>query len=257
MIRMNQGNSGGDDSDKSSTDSTDLFPEIDTNVRESSQLDNPSAEKTSGMFTENRDVENSIRLGIVHGLRDRVAELRVEIQENLDRESIHPLNMPFGEVGIGLFEIHVLSLSFFESASLIVFEWALEVDAKPTDTLLEYYRDVHQEEGESILKDTTTREEEITIVSDYLQENGTAGQYQSILLRAGIIEKDLHDRIYKVRQRRNALVHQPTSLVEINDNDKLLSYILDCIRLVDGVLDTVEEEVPTDPAFYPYFVERD
>jgi len=255
---MNEGSSGGDDSDENTTDSTDPFPEIDLDIRESSQSDNSSTDKISGVqIDKNRDIENSIRLCIVHGLRDRVEELRIEIQENLDRESMHPLKMPFGEVGIGLFEIHVLSVSFFEAASLILFEWALEVDAEPTDTLLNYYRNEHHDDGESILADTETRDEAIAAVSDYLQEEGAAWQYQSILLRAGIIEKDLHDRIYEVKERRNDFVHQPLSMIRINDNDEVLSCILDCIRMVDEVLDSVEEEVPTDTAFYPYFVERD
>lgn len=255
---MNERDSGGDNSDENTTDNTDPSPETDLNTRRSSQPDDFSADGISGeRIGKNRDIENSIRLCIVHGLRDRVEELGNEIQENLDRESMHPLGMPFGEVATGLFEIHVLSLSFFESASLILFEWALEVDAEPTDTLLNYYRNGNHDDGESILVDATTREEEIAVVSDYLQEEGAAWQYQSILLRAGIIEKDLHDRIYEVKERRNEIVHQPRSMMEIDNNDEVLSRILDCIQVVDEVLDTVKKEVPTNTAFYPYFVERD
>jgi hypothetical protein len=254
---MNEEDSNQDDSSKETPNNADSLPDQDVEVRGSLNSEDFSADTPpEEQIVQNRDIKNSIRLCNVHGLHDRVEELRIEIQESLDRESMHPLGMPFGDVGIGLFEIHALSLSFFEAASMILFDWALEVDAEPTDTMLSYYQNEHQYRGRNILTGSEGREEAISIVSDHIQENGTAGQYQSILLRAGIIEKELHDRIYEVREKRNEFVHQPQSMIEIDDKDKMLSCILACSQMVNQVLDTVEEEVPTNTAFYPYFVEQ-
>jgi hypothetical protein len=198
----------------------------------------------------NADVRNAIYLRFVEGLAERVEALAKSIQDDLDQDSDTPLDIPLGSVGIGLFELHAVTISFFEASGWILTTWVMDVEETRADTLITYYS---EHDYYDFLEAVDTKEEKFTAIRDYLQNDATAYDYQQILSQMGIIEQGLNDVIHDVRTSRGDYIHNPIEFMSITNVDEVLSIISNCIRISKGVENIMERELPVESAFYDMF----
>lgn len=208
----------------------------------------------NGVSIRNIGMFNAVELSFIQGLRERVNQIAETIQENLDRDGGRPIEMPVGEVGIGLFELHVMAQSFFESCSTSLGIWALQMENDLCDQILGYI----QENGEiDVLDDVNSYDDQVIAVNKYLLEESGMFMYQEMWSDLGILDPDLNDMLHNVRDRRNDYVHSPLSLTHIEDAAQVISIISECVTVVNSVQEWMESELPVDERFYSMFVDKD
>jgi predicted transcriptional regulator len=203
---------------------------------------------------ENLDSKNAMRLRFVEGLSERVIELAEEIQKNTIKDDGAPIEIPLGRVGVGLFEVYTMTVSFFESASWILADWALQVDVPARDDFIDFYRN---ESDSNVLEGCTTRDEEINAVSDYLRENGTSYEIIEMFSYANVIDADMVDTLHQVRMSRNEYIHNPLRFRQVRSDDEVLSMIAECVTVIEEVENLLQNELPVDDAFYSMFPKDD
>jgi hypothetical protein len=199
---------------------------------------------------KNIDSRNAVQLRFIEGLGERVEVLAKSIQDDLDQESDTPLDIPLGSVGIGLFELHAVTIAFVEASGWILTTWMMDVEEPRADTLITYYS---EHDRYDFLEGNKTEEEKFSAIRKHLRDGSSAYQYQQIFSQMGIIEDELNDVIHDVRMSRNDYIHNPIEFMNITDVDEVLSVISNCIRISKSVEDVMERELPVDNAFYDIF----
>lgn len=204
-----------------------------------------------GGSVRNVGMFSAAELSFIQGLRDRVNQIAETIQEHLDRDGGRPIGMPVGEVGIGLFELHVMTASFFESCSTTLGLWALQMENDLCDDMLAY---IQQDDKIDILDGVNHYQGQLVAVSEFFLEKSNMFMYLSMWLELGILNPDLKDMLHNVRERRNNYVHRPLVLTHIEDADEVISIISECITVVNLVQEWMESELPVDEGFYSILV---
>lgn len=205
-----------------------------------------------GGSIRNIGMYNAAELTFIQGLRERVNQIAETLQEHLDRNGERPIKMPVGEVGIGLFELHIMTASFFESCSTTLGVWALQMENDLCDYILAYIQ-----QNEEILDSVGSYQDQLVSVNEFLLEKSNMFMYLSMWSEIGILDSNLKDKLHNVRNRRNEYVHGPLALTNIEDTDEVLSIVSECVTVVNMVQEWIESELPVDEKFYSMFRGRE
>lgn len=191
--------------------------------------------------------ENAVFYLFLQGLSGRVEQISSDVQENLDRSETTRVDLPLGEVGIDLFQIHALTISYFEASSYLIVTDKLRRPSVPIQPFVDYYDSTPWKE---VVEDHMGHEETIQAIYSDLEEEANAGQYQHMLDRAGLIDSTLFDLVDNVREARNTYIHNPMLMVDIAGHKQVIEMVAMCISMITEIEELLEQELEIDWTIY-------
>ncbi|WP_135304834.1 hypothetical protein [Haloarcula amylovorans] len=212
--------------------------------------DHPLVKQTGKAHIQRRvepTAENAVFFLFLQGLSDSVERISSDVQENLDRGETTRVDLPLGEVGIGLFQIHALTISYFEASSYLLVTDKLRRSGVPIQPFVDYYDSTPWKE---VVEDHMNHEETIQAIYSDLEEKANAGQYQHMLDRADLIDSTLFDLVDDVREARNTYIHNPMLMVEIAGHKQVIEMIAKCISVITEIEELLEQELEIDWTIY-------
>jgi hypothetical protein len=214
--------------------------------------DHPLVQETGQRHSSSRMAPvpgNTIRYLFIEGMSERVRELSEELQQEVRENGNNNTELPISDIGLRLYEIHAMALSFFEASSYLLTRDCLRRGNEPSDGIRQWYKESDKDNIQWGMSSEGVLE---AILTD-LEENATAAQYQSMLYQAGLLDDHLNDVVYQVRTTRNDFTHNPLRLMRVFDDDEILDMIIDCIGVAEGIEDLLDSELETDESIYRAF----
>lgn len=192
---------------------------------------------------------NTIRYLFIEGMSERVRELSEELQQEVRENGNNNTELPISDIGLKLYEIHAMAVSFFEASSYLLTRDVLRRGNEASDGIREWYKQKDRDDIRWGMSSDAVLE---AILTD-LEENATAGQYQSMLYQADLLNDHLNDVVYKVRSTRNDFTHNPLRLMRVFEDDEILDMIVNCIAVAEGIEGLLDNELETDDSIYRAF----
>jgi hypothetical protein len=192
-------------------------------------------------------VKDAIAIGTLEGLASQIKGDRKEILKLLPESEGPPIQIPPGELGYKLFQIHVVTVSYTEAAGDILLrhhvstgqEWA------PTD-LIQWA--AHKDRIGASLTESGDLDEQLSIVHEWATKK--VSRLILALLQADIIDGPTYQQMDAVRERRNDFIHSAHTLAvnDFGDNQDIRDAIDECESSV-SVLGEKLEDVPRNPVY--------
>lgn len=200
-----------------------------------------------------QNVKNAVR--IVAGLdplNDRIEELESTAEELFleGQQGDPPTVLEYSTL---LHEIHSLSLSYFEGATVQLCRHYLETRNAPVEDILQGINKsiVHPQTGESVeygkrgLADDVVSEypdkieDQCEEILQYIENLGLGGK-KRLLYEAGFSTRELAKAYERVKDRRNSYIHTPEDLLEVRSvttigGGELLAYELSNMPVEDMI----------------------
>ena len=203
---------------------------------------------TGGPIIMNHDVKNAARIAFLQGITSRVEQLSEELQNEVGREDQRPVGVPLDEVGAKLFELHTLTISYVESVGEIFCQWSLKVNSNHSEEILNFFRE-ESDKHDIDFSSRMTRQEEVEAIQNELPEL-TAYHYIEIFHFTNQIDSVVNSNLHEARMTRNDFIHDPISLISVEDPDEVLSMIINCLHGTQAIKQMLDRDLPINDGMY-------
>jgi hypothetical protein len=158
-------------------------------------------------------VIRAFAIATLEGLGEQMEQESEKILNSVDENEETPINIPPGETEYGLFQIHVLTISYVEGAGEVLFRHHINIEDNWNASALIGWASHEDRAGEN-LGELDSREEQLWTVFDWA--TGNVKQLSLALLQAEVIRNNMYQAINETRDRRNNLVHR-AHLMAVDD----------------------------------------
>lgn len=197
------------------------------------------------------DVKNALSLAFLDGFHNEIHRLHGELREQREEaeDDDLPMEFSFGGVGLKTYEIHSLTVSYFEAGvSILCFHHLqneTEEGAKIVEWMLEN-RDRALDEnsevpyGTQIMEWLDGRRASLADKAHLMDETGLLG----------------HDKVKRVKTQRHSFLHSPLEILYISDWDDLMNMADRCVTVVDDMDERLYQDIDLH-AFYPTLTDKE
>lgn len=222
--------------------------------------DHPLVQET-GQYHIEREIdpvlENTILLFFSERLSDYLQELAMKLREGVNDSEDIRWEIPFGSLGIDLYQMHTMSISYFEAgAYLFVSDYLVQ---HPHSDGSKRLVDAIYERKEHVLKESQSYEERLQSAHQRIQTDDhlRAGFYKFVLDEAGFLNEQEVEALKGVNDVRGDFVHDSFGLVGITEKEPVLTMVNNCDLLVNTISDLLHDYVEYDSNFYETFRRKD
>lgn len=187
------------------------------------------------------DVIDAIAIATLEGLADHIVDDGESILETCENTEVSPISIPPKQLGYKLFQIHVVTTSYAESAAEILLRHHMRVvDGWNPRYLIKWAS--HKDRVGDELPETDDFDQKINKIHQWA--TGSVKRLSLVLKHAEIIDDTLYRDLDNVRNRRNNFTHSVATLA-INDfgnSEDVRDSVKECLSVVSGLgkeIDTV------------------
>lgn len=198
-------------------------------------------------------LENTVLIFFSERLGNYVRGLARNLKEDINDRGDIKWEVPFGPVGIDLYQLHTMSISYFEiGAYLFVSDYLRHHPYSPGSKRL---LDAIYERKGHLLTETQDYDERLRNAYHRIQtdDNLGVGFYRFILEDSEFLNEPERKALKDVNETRGDFVHDSFGLVGINEKQPVLEMVNDCQLLLEGVSDLLHEYTEYDSDFYEVF----
>lgn len=201
----------------------------------------------------NQDLIDTMAIATLEGLADNLADDGETILEMCENTNANPISIPPEQLGYKLFQIHVVTISYTESAAEIILRYHMRAESEwNTEYLIEWAS------SENRVGDEITRTDDFDQKINKIYEWATMGvkPLSLVLKHADIIDNSLYKDLNNIRERRNNLIHSAASLAinEFSDGDDVRDSVKQCLSVVSGLGEELNR-IPRHPIYDNYTTE--
>lgn len=194
-----------------------------------------------------REMEDAIAIGTLKGLATQIENEGQEILNVLPESEGPPIDLPPGELGYKLFQMHVVTVSYAEAAGEILFRHHARIGRGWNPTALTQWASHEKRLGVSLTEHDTLAEQ-LPMVYKWATEK--VSRLLLALLQAEVIEDSLYQQLDKVRERRNNFIHSAHTLAvnDFGDKRDVRDAVDECLSGI-SILGTQLEDVSRNPVY--------
>lgn len=192
-------------------------------------------------------MKDAIAIGTLEGLSSQIKDDGAEILKSLPESEGPPIQIPPGELGYKLFQIHVVSVSYTEAAGEILLREYARTGQEWNPTQLIQWAAHKERVGES-LTESEDFDEQLSMVYEWATEK--VSRLTLALLQGEIINDSTYQQIDAVRERRNNFIHSAHTLAvnDFGDNQDIRDAIDECEYTISALGEKLED-VPRNPVY--------
>jgi len=194
---------------------------------------------------------NSIALAFLDGFYSRVKELHSELVEEREESEGDdlPIEISFGGVGMKTYQIHSLTVSYFEAVTPLLCFHHLHNSTEEGDEILDW-----MDENRDFVFDEDSEESKQSQTMEWLNgRTSSITDVATMLDETGLLE---HDEIKRVRTERHNFLHSPLEMLYISDWEDIISMSERCVQVMDDLDERVIEDINLHPV-YGVMTDRD
>ncbi|QLG50668.1 hypothetical protein [Natrinema halophilum] len=197
------------------------------------------------------DVKNALSLAFLDGFHNEVHRLHDELQQEWEEaeDDDLPMEFSFGGVGLKTYELHSLTVSYFEAGVPILCFHHFRNETEEGYQILEWMEenrnraldeDSEEPYGTQIMQWLNSRRSSITDMARLMDETGLLS----------------HDKVKRVRSHRHDFLHSPLQILYISGWEDLLKMSERCITVVDDLDERLYQDIDLH-AFYPTLTDKE
>lgn len=185
-------------------------------------------------FQFTSDVIDAFAIATLEGLADNLADDGETILEMCESTDANPISIPPGQLGYKLFQMHVVTTSYAESAAGIILRHHMRVESGwNTEYLIEWAS--HKDRvGDEVAK-INDFDQKINKIREWAA--GSVKRLSLVLKHADIIDNSFYKDLDNVRDRRNNFIHSAATLTinDFSNSDDVRDSVKECISVVSGL----------------------
>ena len=196
---------------------------------------------------------DTMAIATLEGLADNLVDDGETILEMCESTDTNPISIPPGQLGYKLFQIHVVTISYTESAAGIILRHHMRAESEwNTEHLIEWASSENRV-GDKITK-IDDFDQKINEICEWA--NRSVKKRSKVLDHADIIDQSLYDDLNNVRKRRNSFIHSAETLAinDFSDDDDVRNSVEECLSVVSGLGEELNR-VPRHPIYDKYTTE--
>lgn len=218
--------------------------------------DHPLVRETGEYHIESKIdpvLENAMLLHFLEQLGDHLRDLSSKLEDGINERDNIKWEVPFGPLGIDLYQLHTMSISYFESSAYLFVSDYLR--HHPYSNGSQRLLDAIYERKGHLLTESQNYDERLQSAYERIQtdDNLRVGFYKSVLNNSGFLNGVEGKALKDVNNIRGDFVHNSFGLVGINEKEVILDMVKDCQLLLEGVGDLLHEYVEYESEFYELF----
>lgn len=197
------------------------------------------------------NVKNALSLAFLDGFHNEVHRLHDELQESREEaeDDDLPMEFSFGGVGLKTYEIHSLTVSYFEAGVPILCFRYLRNETEEGYKILEWMVDNRS----SALDEDSERSSGTQIMEWLNGRRSTITDMARLMDETGLLS---HDKVKRVRSHRHDFLHSPLEILYISDWGDLIDMSERCITVVDDLDERLYQDIDLH-AFYPTLTDKE
>ncbi|MFC6723378.1 hypothetical protein ACFQE1_03005 [Halobium palmae] len=189
---------------------------------------------------------NSIFLAWIENLGNHIGELAAGIEAEIQHRDDFYWDFAFGPAGMDLYQLHTLTISYFEISSYLIVSDELRC-APPSDNTKRLIDAIYSRKGHVLDDSQKQRNAFKRLQSD---QNLNAGFYKFVLSESGLLDNTESEVLKRVNSIRGDFVHDFFQILEIDDKDRALDLVKDCQVLLNVISDLLHEHIEYDSDIY-------
>lgn len=197
---------------------------------------------------------NSIVLGWIESLGNHIKRLSTKIKAEIQRADRFSWEFAFESTGMDLYQLHTLTISYFEIGSFLIVSDELRC-APPSENTKRLVEAIYTRKGH-VLDEADNYGQRQRNAFKRLQsdQNLNAGFYKFVLSESGLLDSTESDILKRVNNIRGDFVHNIFRILEVNTQDRALELVNDCQALRGVVSDLLHDNVEYEPDIYDIFL---
>jgi len=194
---------------------------------------------------------NAIALAFLDGFYLQIEQLKeelVEQREGADDDDL-PIEISFSGVGMKTYQIHSLTVSYFEAGTPLLCFYHLHNSTEKGEEILTW-----MDENRSFVFDEDSEESKSSQTMDWLNsDRSTITDIATMLEETGLLE---HDKIKQVRTERHNFLHTPLEMLYIRDWEDIISMSEKCVEVMEDLDERIYQDISLH-AIYGVLTDRD
>lgn len=197
---------------------------------------------------------NSIFLAWIESLGNLIKRLSTKIKAEIQHVDSFSWEFAFGPTGMDLYQLHTLTISYFEIGSFLIVSDELRC-APPSDNTKRLVEAIYARKGH-VLDESDNYGQRQRNAFKRLQsdQNLNAGFYKFVLSESGLLDSTESDILKRVNSIRGDFVHNIFTILEVNTQDRALELVNDCQVLREVISGLLHDNVEYEPDIYDMFL---